>query len=103
VLALHGPWRGGAIDIAYGPSMRFVSDAGDPAATTAVLPGGQSGHPADPHYDDQLPLYLAGESRRLPWSREAIARETVSRLELVPPSPARGAGEAARDSRNGAK
>jgi acyl-homoserine lactone acylase PvdQ len=84
VLALHGPWVDGAIDIAYGPSMRLVTDAGDPDSTVAVLPGGQSGHPADPRYDDQLPLWLAGETRPLPWRPEAVERAAVERLALVP-------------------
>lgn len=84
VLALHGPWVDGAIDISYGPSMRFVTDAADPESTVAVIPGGQSGHPADPHYADQLPLWLAGEARPLAWGAEAIERATVERLALVP-------------------
>jgi acyl-homoserine lactone acylase PvdQ len=64
--------------------MRFVTDARDPAATLAVLPGGQAGHPADPHYDDQLALYLAGEARRVPWGREASLAAEISRLTLIP-------------------
>lgn len=83
VFALGGPWRGDEIDIAYGPSMRFVTDAGDPQATTAILPGGQSGHPGDPHYADQLPLFLAGETRPLSW-RGGAHGGTVSRLLLAP-------------------
>ncbi len=89
VLALHGPWRDGGIDIAYGPSMRFVTDAADPETTLAVIPGGVSGHPADPHYADQLPLWLAGNPPRLPWSREAIERGSRTRLELVPAAAGR--------------
>ena len=84
VYALGGPWRGEAVDISYGPSMRFVTDAADPEATTAVLPGGQAGHPGDPHYADQLPLFLAGETRPVPWSERAIARAAVASLELAP-------------------
>jgi penicillin amidase len=82
--ALGGPWRGDAVDISYGPSMRFVTDAADPETTIDVLPGGESGHPADPHYADQLPLYLDGKYRQVPWSEPAIERTTVSRLTLVP-------------------
>ncbi len=82
--ALGGPWRGDAVDISYGPSMRFVTDAADPSATISVLPGGESGHPADPHYADQLPLYLAGGYRPVPWTETAIEHATVSRLVLVP-------------------
>ena len=84
VLALHGPWVGDRIDITYGPSMRLVTDAADPSSTRSILPGGQSGHPFDAHYDDQLPLWLAGELRPLPWSRDAIDAAAVSTLTLRP-------------------
>ena len=82
--ALGGPWRGDAVSVAYGPSMRFVTDAADPAATFAIVPGGQAGHPADPHYDDQLGLYFAGGARPVPWGEAAQERGAVSRLRLVP-------------------
>jgi penicillin amidase len=82
--ALGGPWKDDRIAIAYGPSMRFVTDARNPADSFAILPGGQAGHPADPHYDDQLPLYLAGDARPVPWGRAAQDRAAVTRLTLVP-------------------
>ena len=49
-----------------------------------IIPAGVAGHPADPHYADQLPLFLAGEAIRVPWTREAVERATVSTLALVP-------------------
>jgi acyl-homoserine lactone acylase PvdQ len=49
-----------------------------------VVAGGQSGHPFDPHYDDQIPVFLAGALRSLYWSAEAIAEHTVSTLRLEP-------------------
>lgn len=88
--ALGGPWRDGAIDIAYGPSMRFVTDAGDPAATLAIQPGGQAGHPADPHYADQVADWIAGRLRPVPWTDEAIEAATRTRLTLHPASGAPG-------------
>ncbi|MCB1008910.1 MAG: penicillin acylase family protein, partial [Acidobacteria bacterium] len=54
ILAFGGPWRGDHQDVTYGPSMRFVTDAARPERTLSVVPGGQSGHPWDPHYDDQI-------------------------------------------------
>jgi acyl-homoserine lactone acylase PvdQ len=79
--AAFGAWRGEPpgerIDVLEGPSMRLLQDAADPAATLAILPGGQSAHPFDPHYDDQLPLYLAGRLRAAPW-RVATAASTLS-------------------------
>lgn len=65
--AAFAAWRGEGqnerLDVIEGPSMRLLQDAADPAATLSILPGGQSGHPFDRHYDDQLPLYLAGKLR----------------------------------------
>ena len=84
VMAFGGPWVGDELDVDYGASMRLVNDLGDPDRGLAILPGGQSGHPFDPHYDDQLPLYLRLETRPVPWTDEAIEKATVSRLQLVP-------------------
>jgi len=84
ILAFGGPWKGDAIDVSYGPSMRFVTDAARPDSTLAIAPGGQAGHPADPHYDDRLADYLAGRMEPVAWSEEAIARATVSTLRLEP-------------------
>jgi penicillin amidase len=91
VNAAFGSWHGDAIQVAAGPSMRLIADAGDPEATLSILPGGESGHPADPHYADQLPLYLAGELRPVPWSAAKIAAATVSTSRLVPAPPSAGA------------
>jgi penicillin amidase len=84
VLAFGGPWQGEELDVDYGPSMRLVNDLGDADRALSILPSGQSGHPRDPHYDDQLPLYLRGEARPVPWSDAAIDAATVSRLALAP-------------------
>ncbi|NLN10971.1 MAG: penicillin acylase family protein [Acidobacteria bacterium] len=84
VAAFGGVWEGSRQAVVYGPSMRWVTDLSDPDGTLAILPGGQAGHPADPHYADQMPLFLAGRLRPVPWSEEAIARAAVSTLELVP-------------------
>ena len=78
VNAFGAVWNGDRQSVTYGPSMRRVSDLGDPDATVSVLPGGQSGHPGDRHYDDQLPLYLAGRARGVAWSEPAVAAATAS-------------------------
>lgn len=84
VAAFGGAWRNGAVPVTYGPSMRWVADLADPDAGLAVLPGGQSGHPWDPHYGDQLPLYLEGHLRPVPWTDEAIQAATETTLHLHP-------------------
>ena len=84
VMAFGGPWNGDEMDVTYGASMRLVNDLGDPDRALSILPGGQSGHPGDLHYDDQLPLFLRVEMRPVPWSDEAVEKATVSKLRLVP-------------------
>ncbi len=76
-------WR----QIVWGPSMRAVWVSGDWDHSRAVLPGGQSGHFQDPHYDDQIPLYLDGATRQVPWSDTAIEEATRSVLRLNSDSP----------------
>ena len=83
-MAFGGPWVGDEMDVEYGASMRLVNDLGDPDRGLSILPGGQSGHPWDPHYDDQLPLYLRHETRPVPWTDGAIEKATISKLHLVP-------------------
>jgi penicillin amidase len=65
-------------------SLRLVIDVGNWDGARAVLPGGQSGNPLSPHYDDQLPLWHEGASIPLLYSPEAIARATEKTLRLVP-------------------
>ncbi len=80
--AAGGRWRDGVLEVTYGPSMRWATDLGRPDATYAVLPAGQSGHPFDPHYDDQIDAYRRGAVFPFPWSDAAIDAVTVSRLSL---------------------
>jgi len=70
--------------ISVAPSHRAVYDVGEWDRSVAVLPGGQSGHPASPHYFDQFPLWLKGEARPMLWSRAAVEREAQHRLWLKP-------------------
>ena len=91
IAAFGGYWSNGNQTVTYGPSMRWVSDLDDPGRSRAILPSGQSGHPADRHYDDQLAAYLAGVLRPVHWSEAAIAANTVSTLRLFP-SAAAGRG-----------
>jgi penicillin amidase len=46
---------------AFGQSMRFVVDWGDPDAATLVVPFGVSGHVGSPHRLDQHPYWLGGD------------------------------------------
>jgi penicillin amidase len=67
-----------------GPGMRYVTDLGDPDATRFVLCGGQSGHPGSPAYADQVDDWLAGRTRQLAWSDDAIAALARAAIDLEP-------------------
>lgn len=79
-----GVLLGDRMPVFFAPSARWVADLAAPDRSRAMLPGGQSGHPSDRHYDDQLQPFLAGESRPVPWSERAVREATVSVLELRP-------------------
>ncbi len=87
VAAFGARWEGERQRVTNGPSMRWIVDWSEPDRSFAALPGGQSGHPADRHYDDRLAPYLAGELQPAPWSEAAIAEATVSTMRLVPADP----------------
>ena len=44
-----------------GATVRLVIEMTEPMRIGAVMPGGQSGHPASPHYDDQLTVWMDRE------------------------------------------
>lgn len=71
----------GAIE---GPSMRFVANLADPDDTRLVNFMGQSGHAASEHYADQFDAWRNVETRRLPFTAAAVAREARHTLTLVP-------------------
>ena len=66
------------------PSMRMVLDVGNWDENTFVLPGGQSGNPLSPHYDDQFQLWAQGTGITIPWSPEAVDKVSVATLTLSP-------------------
>ncbi|MBX6351149.1 MAG: penicillin acylase family protein [Clostridia bacterium] len=51
-----------------GPSWRMVADLSNLGRTAGVYPGGQSGDPLGPHYDDFLDDWLAYRYRTSPWA-----------------------------------
>jgi penicillin amidase len=65
-------------------SMRMVIDVGNWENNRFSLPGGQSGNPASPHYDDLLPFWRQGDGVPIAWSSEQVSRVTRSVLRLVP-------------------
>ena len=67
-----------------GPSHRNIVNMADVDRSAAVLCGGQSGHPASPHYADQIGLWRKGEVRPAPFTRPAIERQVRYTQRFVP-------------------
>jgi penicillin amidase len=65
-------------------SWRQILDVGNWDASIGVHTTGQSGHPASPHYDDMIPMWLSGEYHPLLWTRERIEAHLEARLTLEP-------------------
>ena len=71
--------------VVWGPSQRHVVDMADPDGSGGfILPGGQSGYPANPHSYDQLELWLEGRLWLLPLDRALVEARSVATLQLEP-------------------
>jgi penicillin amidase len=66
------------------PSWRQIIDLGDIDASVGVNTTGQSGHPASPHFRDQVALWAAGDYHPLPFTRAAVEEAAVAELRLLP-------------------
>lgn len=66
------------------PSMRMVVDLANFDRSRWVNLTGASGHPWSDHYDDQIPLWLAGKTTAWPFSPGAVEKATPRRLVLRP-------------------
>jgi len=67
---------------AWAPSFRQIVDLGDLSRSVIIIPPGQSGHLASPHYDDLLEPWVKGEYHPMLWTREEIEREAEGTLIL---------------------
>jgi penicillin amidase len=74
----------GPFDVYVAASWRVVYDLADIDASRGILPTGQSGNPASPHWSDQAEAWAAGELRPLPFTRAAVEAAATARLGLVP-------------------
>ena len=70
-------------EVKDGPVLRFSVDLGTPMRVRAILPGGQSGHPGSPHYDDQLPRYNQGSLIDILRNPENILKDCVLTLRFT--------------------
>ncbi|MCL6524729.1 MAG: penicillin acylase family protein [Thermoflavifilum sp.] len=50
-----------AITSNHGPSWRMIVQLSNPTVAYGIYPGGQSGNPGSPHYDDMINKWLLGE------------------------------------------
>jgi penicillin G amidase len=74
----------GPFDVYIAPSWRAVYDLADLDESKGILPTGQSGNPASPHWNDQTGAWAAGRLRPLPFSRAAVEAAATDRLTIVP-------------------
>ena len=65
-------------------SLRMVVDVGAWENSRWSLPGGQSGNPLSPHYDDLFRLWQRGEGVPIAWSPEEVKKSTRNTLRLQP-------------------
>ncbi len=67
-----------------GANYRLIADLhDDPPGLWAVDAAGESGHPASPHYGDQLPDWMAGRHHYLPLDRNEIEGKST---QLIKPA-----------------
>ena len=72
------------LKVSSGPSTRRVIDFGNPEYSAGINPSGQAGYFFDQNYQNQTPLYLAGEYRTQRMNREDILANKISRLIFRP-------------------
>jgi penicillin G amidase len=70
--------------VTAGPSLRQVTDLSNLDEALAIIPAGQSGIPASPHYGDLFPLWRNGEYHPLLMDRGDVERVAAGTLVLVP-------------------
>ena len=74
----------GVFSVTNGPSMRALYDMSNLDAGRIITTTGQSGQPFSRHSSDWIGYWLANETVPLPFSPEAIATSSVSKLVLTP-------------------
>jgi penicillin amidase len=72
------------LPVRWGAALRLVAEMTDPPTVRVVLPGGNSGHPGDPHWLDQQPLWHAGQPFAIPVARPSVEAAAEGHLRLVP-------------------
>ncbi len=63
---------------------RYAFDLADWNRSTWIVPGGASGHPGSPHYEDQIALYEAHRTLPMTYDRARIAQDATTTQVLEP-------------------
>ena len=74
----------GPFEVYVVPSWRAVYDLSNLDDSMGILPTGQSGNPASPHWNDQTDAWAAGGLRPLPFTRAAVEAAALERLTIAP-------------------
>ena len=74
----------GSFDVDWAPSMRMVVDLSAFDRSTWVNQTGQSGHPGEANYADQLDAWAGGEMFPWPFTRPAVDRAGAQTQTLMP-------------------
>ena len=69
-----------------GPSIRRIIDLSDLSETQSVIPGGQSGIPMSPHYNDQTELWLTGKYKQVLQNMDKVKNQEFEMTLLIPAS-----------------
>lgn len=77
----------GSFNAVMGSSFRIAVDVGEWDESRVVNSPGQSGDPRSPHYADLLPLWAAGESFPLLYSRASVEAAAAQRIILKSKAP----------------
>lgn len=73
-----------AISETAGPSWRMVVDLSDPIKAYGIYPGGQSGNPGSPYYDNFIDDWAAGKYYELNYSKDPSTLKVIQNLIIQP-------------------
>lgn len=82
VVPLNG--SGQTPNVGTNVSMRFIASPGNWDATRQVVPLGESGDPASPHFKDQFEAWRTGNPAMFPFTPAAVERSTAAITVLQP-------------------
>ncbi|MDP7037556.1 MAG: penicillin acylase family protein [Myxococcota bacterium] len=77
-------WYHETLETNWMASMRLLVPMSDPGSATFIYPGGQSGHPAHPHYKSLMQTFADGKQVPLYFNDEDVQKNAVHILKLFP-------------------